>query len=295
MKEGEVAKAKLCIAGTAFGYSLMGVTLKFIPCNPFLISGMEKAICLILLGLSRKSCRIHFNRKTIPGAVFMYMCSILFVTASQMTTAANTIILQYTNPIFIIIISHFFLHKKTDKKDIIFTIVMMCGMILFFMDDVSVGNMVGNVIAILSGVAMALSNMYAHYSGVDVREYGMINCLIAIAVAVIVVPFAHPQLTAVSGTAILFYGIFCSGIPMVLMAKGAPHIKPLGISMILMIEPIFGPIWVALAVKEFPGKIAMVGAGIVLLALIVNGLYPMLLDKARRIMGTRIKTKERMH
>lgn len=37
-----------------------------------------------------------------------------------------------------------------------FILEMMCGMVLFFVGDISVGNMAGNVIAILSGAAMAV-------------------------------------------------------------------------------------------------------------------------------------------
>jgi drug/metabolite transporter (DMT)-like permease len=267
-------KARLCILGTAFGFSLMGLTLKMIDCNPLVLCGLEKAVCFIVLGLSRKTFHITFNKKTMTGGIFIYLSGGLFVIANKMTTAANAVILQYTNPIFVILISFFFLHRKIVKKDIIFTIVMMCGMVLFFMDDLSAGNMAGNAVAILSGVAMAMSNMYAHYSGADVREYGMINCLIAVAAGLIALLFDAPHLTLLSGGAILFYGIFCSGIPIILFAKGAPHVEPLGISMLLMIEPICGPVWVALAVHEIPGRTALIGAGIVLLALAVNSLYP---------------------
>lgn len=262
--------ARLCILGMALGYSLQGVTLKFIPCNPFVLNGMEKAICFLILGFFRKSFHIQFSRKTIPGAVFMYLSSVLFMTANKMTTAANAVILQYTNPIFILLISCFFLHKTVNKREAFLAFVMMCGMLLFFMDDISMGNMAGNVIAVLSGIAMALSNMYAHYARTDIREYGMINCLISIMIGAVVIPFQMPQLTWRMGGAVLFYGIFCSGLPILLFAKGAPRIEPLGISMLLMLEPICGPIWVALVVKEFPGKMAFAGAGIVLAALAAN-------------------------
>lgn len=269
-----INQAKLCIIGTALGYSLMGVTLKLIPFHPLVLNGMEKAFCFVLLGLSRKSFHIRFNRSTLPGAVFMYFSAMLFMVANKMTTAANAVILQYTNPIFVILFSYLFLHKKAEKRDMVFTAVMLFGMCLFFVDDISIGNMAGNLVAILSGVAMALANMYAHYSGADVQEYGMINCLIAMAVAAVAVLFYPPEVTVASAAAVVFYGIFCSAIPIILLAKGAPYVEPLNISMLLMIEPVCGPIWVALVVKEIPGRLALAGAGIVILSLFANMLYP---------------------
>lgn len=265
-----IRREELCICGTALGYSLMGLTLKLIDCNPFVLSGMERLICLLILGLSRGSFKIQWNRETVPGALFMYLSATLFVVANRLTTAANAVILQYTNPIFVIVFSWLFLHKKAGRRDLIFTLVMMCGIVLFFIGDLGAGSWLGNAAAILSGVAMALSNMYAHHSGVDVRAYAMNGCIISIAVGTLAFMIDPPKLTAVSAGAILFYGIFCSGIPVILMAKGAPHVQPLKISMLMMIEPICGPLWVALAMHEVPKGNAFIGAAVVLASLALN-------------------------
>ena len=278
----EEKTSRFCIAGTALGYSLQGVTLKSVSCNPLVFNGMEKLICFLFLGLARKSFRIRFCRRTIPGAVFMYLSSVLFMVANQMTTAANAVILQYTNPIFVILISCLFLHQKVRKKDLLFVCVMMGGMILFFLDDIGVGNMLGNGVAILSGVAMALSNVYAHYAKTDVGEYAMINCLISMTAGALTAPFFLPRLTGQMITAVLFYGIFCSGLPLWLFAKGAPRVKPLEISMLLMLEPICGPLWVALVVGELPGKMALAGAAVILAALAFHFLSLVLAERRER-------------
>lgn len=272
-------RARLYIVVTALGYSLMGVTLKFVSVNPFVFSGMEKAFCLLGLVVSRGSFRIRFNRKTLPGAVLMYSTSLLFVLANKLTTAANAVILQYTNPIFVILITRYLLHKKVEKRDVALSGVMLLGMVLFFVDDLSAGNMLGNVIAVVSGVTMALANMYAHYSGVDVREYGIINCLIAMAAGAVALPFTPMQFPVPSLLATVFYGIFCSAVPIIFLAKAAPYVEPVSISMILMIEPICGPILVALVFGEVPQRIALVGAVIVLLGVCANNLYPLFQKK----------------
>lgn len=45
--------------------------------------------------------------------------SITFVCATKMTSAANAIILQFTHPVFLILILWVFYHKKPDKKAVI--------------------------------------------------------------------------------------------------------------------------------------------------------------------------------
>ena len=265
-----IRRAEFCICGTALGYSLMGLTLKLIDCNPFVLNGMERLVCLLILGLNRGSFRIRWDRKTVPGALFMYLSATLFVVANRLTTAANAVILQYTNPIFVIAFSWIFLHRKAKPRDLVLALVMMCDIVLFFVGDLTVGSGAGNMAAILSGVAMALSNMYAHHSGVDVREYAMNSCVISIAVGTLAFAWDPPQLTAVSVGAIAFYGVCCSAIPVILMAKGAPLVEPLKISMLMMIEPVCGPLWVAIAVHETPKGSALIGAAVVLGCLVLN-------------------------
>ncbi len=273
---------KFCIAGTALGYSLQGVTLKFISCSPLAFNGMEKLLCFIFLGMARRSFRIRFSKEAIPGAIFLYLSSVLFMAANKMTTAANAVILQYTNPIFVILISGLFLHHKIRKKDVLFVCAMMGGMVLFFLDDIGVGSMLGNGIAILSGVAMALSNVYAHHGKADVGEYAMINCMISMAVGLLSALFFPPHLTWQTAGGAAFYGIFCSGLPLWLFSRGAPRVRPLEISMLLMLEPVCGPLWVALIVGELPGKMALAGAAVIFGALAFQLILPMAEERKDR-------------
>ena len=71
--------------------------------------------------------------------------SILFLIANRLTTAANAIVLQYTAPIFILIFSFLFLHKKPRALDVVTVLLTLGGISLFFFDSLDAGKLVGNL------------------------------------------------------------------------------------------------------------------------------------------------------
>jgi len=81
---------------------------------------------------------------------------IFFVTATKLTTAANAIFLQYTAPIYIALMAYWFLGEKPQRADWMAMPTLFLGMMLFFGDRLDFSGYAGNLLAILSGVAMAV-------------------------------------------------------------------------------------------------------------------------------------------
>ena len=77
--------------------------------------------------------------------------SITFVCATKMTSAANAIILQFTHPVFLILILWIFYHKRPDKRAILTCIIALIGIVCFFFDKITSGGMLGNLLAIICG------------------------------------------------------------------------------------------------------------------------------------------------
>jgi DME family drug/metabolite transporter len=93
-----------------------------------------------------------------------------FVYANKTTTAANAIFLQYTAPVYILILSPFILKEKFRFSDLITVVFCLGGMSLFFLEEQSAANslapnvFVGNLVALLSGVFFGL------YFGIRARS-----------------------------------------------------------------------------------------------------------------------------
>ena len=58
-------------------------------------------------------------------------------------------------------------------------------------------------------------------------------------------------------------GVFQLGLSYLLYARAIRHVTALGSILILMIEPLLNPLWVALTIGERPGRWALVGGAVV--------------------------------
>lgn len=110
------------------------------------IASIRSLIALFLLIPLCKNLSWRFSGKQwILGIGYMAMM-LSFVVANKWTTAANAILLQYTSPVFIILLSTFFFswRKSWDSRcsDLVVTTL---GMSLFFLDDLGGGVLGGEV------------------------------------------------------------------------------------------------------------------------------------------------------
>jgi len=151
----KTTSAVILLLITAVLWSTGGVLIKYVSWNPIAIAGMRSAIAsLIMIAVVGKP-RLTWSGVQIGGAVAYMATVVLFVLATKLTSAANAILLQYTGPIYVALFGRWFLGERTTRLDWITIAVVIIGMTLFFMDSLSSDGMLGNCIAIASGVAFA--------------------------------------------------------------------------------------------------------------------------------------------
>ena len=134
-----------------------GILCKLIPWSPLAINGVRNLLGGLLIGvyLLATHHKLKFNFKILIGAICMCGVTTLFIVANKLTTAANAIVLQYTAPIWIILLSALILKKKPRAREIITILVVLVGIVLFFIDGIGAGNTWGNVAAVIAGVFYA--------------------------------------------------------------------------------------------------------------------------------------------
>ncbi len=97
-------KAILCLIGAAVLWSTGGILIKLVDWNPVAIAGTRSGIsALLMIAYLRKPVQIKKNK--VIGAMFYASTVILYVVANKMTTAANVILLQYSAPIWVALMS----------------------------------------------------------------------------------------------------------------------------------------------------------------------------------------------
>src|SRR5690554_2007270 len=148
-------KAILYIVIAATLLSTGGIIIKFIDLPPMTIAGGRAIFSAAVVWLYVRKPKFTFSKAQVSGALCYSTMITAFVIANKLTTAANAIILQFTAPIWVAILSVWILKERICWYDIVAIFSVAVGMVLFFLDDMSGGNWAGNMVAIGSGIALA--------------------------------------------------------------------------------------------------------------------------------------------
>lgn len=263
-------KATIYLVLASLLWSTGGVLIKYIPWNPMAISGMRSGIAAVfMMAVLRQPVRVQ-PMKLVGGVSYAAMM-ILFVSATKITTAANAILLQYTAPIWVAILSGVLLKERIQKAEWMTIVVVMGGMTLFFLGDLHGGAMFGNGLAILSGVAFAGAvvslKMVKDSSPAEIPLIGNVITFL------VCIPFLSGlEINLGIVLAILALGIFQIGLAYILFAEGSRHVSAVEAILIAVIEPLLNPVWVFLFNGETPGGLAIAGGGVVVLAIVWNNI-----------------------
>ena len=254
----------LCFCAAAL-YSIGGLCIKVIPWNGLSITGARNLVALLVVGgylvLSRH--RLKLNRWVLLGAVSVCGTNALYAVANKLTTAANAIVLQFTAPVFVILLGILFWRKRPTRLDLAACAAVLAGIVCFFVDSLEMGGMAGNIIALLSGLT---------YAGVflmnDLPDSDPISSVFLgdVCSALIGLPFLvrETEFSPVAIFSVVILGAFQVGLAYVLLTIGLRTTPPVTAALVSGIEPVLNPILVAVFYRESVGALAIVGAAIVI-------------------------------
>ncbi|MGQ9779616.1 MAG: DMT family transporter [Bacillota bacterium] len=259
-------KALLLLALTAVLWSSGGLFIKLIPWHPLAIAGMRSAIAtLFSLALVRRP-KFNWSSTQLGAAVAYAAMVILFVSATKLTTAANAVLLQYTAPVYVALLSGWFLGEKISRLDWTVLVLVMGGMVLFFLDELSLAGWVGNGLAVLAGMATATLVLLLRKQK-DTSTNNETVLLGNLLTALIGLPFCFlggPAPGLNGWLALLFLGVFQLGLSYAFYTWAIKHVTALEAILVPIIEPVLNPVWVFLRLGERPGPWALVGGAVVI-------------------------------
>ncbi len=253
-------------------WSIAGIFIKLIPWNGLAISSMRSLFAgiTVLAYIGIKRYKITLNKRTVTAGLLMGCTYTAFVAANKLTTAANSIVLQFTAPIFIVIFSAVFFGQRFKRRDIAAVLCTFVGISMFFLDKLEGGYLLGNIVAILAGVFM--SGMYiamGRAENTDRFSAVLIGQLTAFVIGLPFVFTTAPEISAVPVVCIIVLGVLQLGIPYILYGKAAEYCPPLACSLLGAIEPLLNPVWVLIFDGEKPGIFALIGGIIVIVSVTV--------------------------
>ncbi len=264
MKKENLAILEMLLAAVL--WSIAGIFIKLIPWNAFALASVRSLIAGLTIALYMRCAKIRLvlNRKTWLAGLLAGCTYLCFVCANKLTTAANAIVLQYTNPVFILLFSALFLKAKIRKADLAVVLLTLGGIALFFFDQLKPGYLLSNCVAIASG--MFLAGMYVSVGNLPPQERFSAITLAQFFTFLAGLPFVFatkPAFTAAAVGSVLVLGVFQLGLAYILYVRASRCCPPLACSLLAALEPLLNPFWVFLFDGERPGIFALIGMVVV--------------------------------
>lgn len=264
----------LYVLAAALLWSTGGLFIKWTTIGGLELSFWRSLFAIFTVAFFTRREGFGINRLTAAASFLYAVLLILFVLATKTTTAANAIFLQYTAPVYLLILEPVIYKEKFRSRDLITVAACLGGMALFFVGQLRPQDVAGNLMALASGLCFALYFLLLRHP--RAREVNRASSVIygnTLAV-IMTAPWGLATLTSITGhdiAGVAYLGIIQLGVAYTFFTLGmARGVRSLDAGIICYVEPVLNPVWVFLVLGEQPSKWALLGGSIIIVAVICH-------------------------
>ncbi len=275
-----VLKARFQVLAAVALMSLGGLGIKLCSFGAWKLAGLRGGFAALTVFLLLKEARKNWSWGVAWTGLALVGAFVLFVWGNKTTTAANTIFIQSSAPLWVMLFSPLLLKEAIHLRDFLTMLAMAGGLALFFIapekaTSLSPEIVKGNWFALASGVSFAFAIMGLRALRGRGAEAGVVFgnfltflfCLLFLAL-----PGGEGLKTLFSGSLIdwlilIGLGSVQIGIAYILYVRGLRVLRATQAALIGLIEPTLNPLWVYLVFRqERPGPFAVLGGAIIIAA-----------------------------
>ncbi len=238
-------------------------------------SGTTFAAALVIwgfLGLSgRRLLPMLPGRMGILVAISYGLSGIAFMGAVFATTTANLVFILAFNPMFAALLSWLFLKERPKTVTILAMVLMVIGVLIIVGDGLRSGQLIGDVLALLSALLIAVAITLSRVSGEDMGFAAIISNILPFFLAVPMVwingfAVAEPGWILANGILIYPLAFFC-------LALAPRFISGAEVAMFYLLETVLTPIWIWMIFTEVPTRQSLIGGALLICTLIAHSLW----------------------
>jgi DME family drug/metabolite transporter len=264
----------LFVVAAAVLWSTGGLFIKWTSLSGLELSFGRSLLAAITVAIFTRREGFGLNKVTALASVLYAALLLLFVLATKQTTAANAIFLQYTAPVYLLIFEPLFYKEKFRSRDLIVVIACVLGMSLFFVGKLRPQDVTGNLLALASGLCFACYFLLLRHStsrAVNRASSVIYGNLLLVLIAAPVGLKALPHMSRLDVLSVIYLGVVQIGLAYTLFTAAMAHgVRSLDAGIVGYIEPVLNPIWVFLVLHERPTQWALVGGGIIVIAVVCH-------------------------
>ncbi len=272
---------RLSILVAALLFSTGGTVIKATALTGWQVTAFRSLFAAAFLWVTVSGARRFWTPRTLLVGVAYASTLTLFVLANKLTTAANTIFLQSTAPMYLLVFGPWLLKEPLRRSDAWLTLAMAAGMALFFVGAApatatATDPRLGNLLGAFAGLSWALTILGLRWLGANDAS-PQAGAQAVVAGNLIAVVFCLPLAFPVAPTdwfdwwLMAYLGVFQIGVAYILMTRGMRSVPALEASLLLLLEPVASALWAWLFHGEQPGLWSVAGCGLILTASVLRG------------------------
>jgi drug/metabolite transporter (DMT)-like permease len=268
----------LCVVIAVTLWSIGGLFIKMTGVSGYEVNLGRCFFAAITIAILTKFQALKADKFTLVCSFFYIGALSFFAIANKKTTAANAIFLQYTAPVYILLLAPFVLKEKFKISDLITVIVCLIGMSLFFIDSkvssLAPDPFLGNILGLCSGLSLGLYILFLRHpkslkqNPASTVFYGNLFSML------VMIPFILPTPSVWTNKdifSVVILGVLQIGLAYFLFTLGVSKgVRSLDASIIGFIEPLLNPVWVLIVIGEKPTYWSILGGLIMITAIIFH-------------------------
>ena len=269
-------RSRLAILAAAILFSTGGAAIKATQLTGWQVASFRSGVAAVAVLLMLPAARRGFSGLSALVGLVYAATMILFVLANKLTTAASTIFLQATAPIYLVLLGPWLLREPIRRRELTLMLALGGGLALFFVGH-EPGSVTapdpfkGNILAALSGLCWALAVTGLRFMGKAGRPAAGAAASVVLGnvfAFLFCLPAALPVATVRPADAaiVVGLGVFQIGLAYVLLNHGLRHVGALEASLLLLAEPVLNPLWAWLVHGERPSAWTLAGGAVIVAA-----------------------------
>lgn len=274
----QVSSPRLRLLGAAALFSTGGAVIKATSFSGWQVACLRSVLAALALGLLMPEARRGISWRAALVGLAYAATLVIFVVANKLTTAANTIFLQSTSLLYLLLLGPLLLQERFRGRDLPFMAVIGGGMALFLLGQEAPRASApdparGDLLAAASGISWALTLLGLRWLGRGAPGSGAAAVLIGnLLAALLAAPFAFPlgAPSALDWGLVLYLGVFQIGLAYVLLTAALRALPALEAAVLLLVEPALNMVGAWLVHGEVPGLLPSLGGALILSATLLK-------------------------
>ena len=212
-----------------------------------------------------------------PGLVAVITLTLAYsgyILSLNRTTVANTVVLLATAPLIAALLGRIFLGERLRRRTLLAMFLAFAGVLTMVSSSLGGIQLAGDLIALATGACFAINIVALRSAPLrDGEPVDMMpsNAMAGIVIAIIAIFLTDPfEVAGADIPYLMLIGLIAMGLGTWLFTRGVRHLQAAEAGLLCLTEAVIAPVLVWAFIGEIPEQRALLGAAIILAALVYD-------------------------